>query len=154
MGGQATRYVIKPLRHERNVWSPLLLVLFIPSLAQELTANTIITIINDFTLIVHQTDWLQMENRICWSRKVISSAISSALSVEMFESEGTNGGRISSSRFSLLLPASSFFRSRRSCVAALCSVGSRLELQTMSSRKTVVRYLSLEPSKSWSCSCY
>ena len=39
VGGQATRYVIKPLRHERNVWSPLLLVLFIPSLAQELTAN-------------------------------------------------------------------------------------------------------------------
>ena len=95
-----------------------------------------------------------MENRICWSRKVISSAISSALSVEMFESEGTTGGRISSSRFSLLLPASSFFRSRKSCVAALCSVGSRLELQTMSSRKTVVRYLSLEPSKSWSCSYY
>ena len=95
-----------------------------------------------------------MENNICWSRKVISSAISRALSVEMFSCEGTSGGFISSRRFSLLWLASSFFRSRRSCVAALCSAGSRLEVQTMSSRKRVVRYLSLEPSKSWRCSCY
>ena len=104
----------------------------------------IINLINCY----NSTDWLQMENSICWSRKVISSAISRALSVEIFSSEGTSGGFISSRRFSLSLTASSFFRSRRSCVAALCSAGSRLELQTMSSRKTVVRYLSLEPSKS------
>lgn len=94
------------------------------------------------------THWLQMEKSICWSRKVISSAISRALSVEMFSMEGTRGGFISSCRMSLLLPASSFFRSRRSWVAALCSAGNRLELHTMSSRNSVVKYLSLEPSKS------
>ena len=97
------------------------------------------------------TDWLQMEKSICWSRNVISSAISSALSVEMFSVEGATGGFSSSLRLSLLVAPSSFFSSRSSCVAALCSAGSRLELQTMSSRKRVVRYLRREPSKSWLC---
>ena len=69
--------------HEVNVRGPHRLVSFIPILAEELTRW-------NFTMggIIQSTYWLLMENNICWSKKVISSAISSALKLERLSVEG------------------------------------------------------------------
>ena len=80
---QGSTHLIEADWHEVNVRGPHRLVSFIPILAEELTRW-------NFTLdwIFQSTYWLLMENNICWSKKVISSAISSALKLERLSVEG------------------------------------------------------------------
>ena len=80
---QGSTYLIEADWHEVNVRGPHRLVSFIPILAEELTRW-------NFTMggIIQSTYWLLMENNICWSKKVISSAISSALKLERLSVEG------------------------------------------------------------------
>lgn len=93
-----------------------------------------------------------MAMKILPSKKVMASAISSALKVSIVSALGVKGVARRTSR-STFFSGGSFVIIWSSDEAALCSAGSRVVLWTSSSRNSVVMVISFK-SFSKSCECF